>query len=909
MTNSIEKILRNHYVDGGFFHTHVSLIQPKGKYSFNRQGLEEFWDVYNNLICEEKEIIVGVAEKPQGYLPVLADIDIKIREIDGNDLGDQIYSDNHVMSVIEIYQSVLKSIVEECTDEHLMCVLLEKPMYRITKNNITYSKNGFHLHFPNLFISKVDQEVHLIPRVQEIIKEHKVFEDLGFEDSGELVDKACCRVPWLLYGSRKSEEMLPYKITKIFNSECVELTLEKAFQAYHLYDVREQLIDIKDNVELYIPRILSILPYNRPTKELKHGLVSPLKEKIKQKDQKKCIKVSVTEALKISGKLLPMLSIYRSQDRNEWITIGWLLYNIGDGCQEALDQWLDFSAKDEEQYDEESCIYEWERMNKKDLTLGSLRYFASVDNPEMYTEFKKEQAAHHIQESINGSHNDIAQLLFTEYGHEFVCASVTNRVWFQYINHKWEQIEEGIFLRKKISSEIVNKYHELGKKIYEQKANIEDKSEALGFENRFKLVNRLIQNLKSAPYKSNIMKEAAEVFYDKRFREKLDTNPHIIAFNNGIYDLKENIFRCGRPEDFLSKALPIDYKVFSEDDQPVHDVHDFLEKVFPDKTVREYFKDQSSDVFEGGNSRKIVLFWTGEGDNAKSVTQNIFEKMLGNLAIKFNTTVVTGKKPSTGSAYPDLARAGGGVRWAVLEEPDGDEMVNVGVLKHLSGNDSFYARDLFEKGKDGREIVPMFKLTFIVNKLPKMKYSDKATWNRIRVIPFESTFCRPDDPAPETLEEQIRQKRFPMDPNFSKKIPNMLQAFAWVLLEHRKNITTRIEPQKVRAATALYRKQNDIYRQFIEECITEDESSALPIVELYSEFKLWFKEGFPGHSLPVKNDVREYFSRLWDEPIKGKWPGYRINGQQDNINDGSAIVITKDDLRNYEEDGRAAPPL
>jgi hypothetical protein len=123
--------------------------------------------------------------------------------------------------------------------------------------------------------------------------------------------------------------------------------------------------------------------------------------------------------------------------------------------------------------------------------------------------------------------------------------------------------------------------------------------------------------------------------------------------------------------------------------------------------------DQSSDIFVGGNHQKVVIFWTGEGDNGKSVTQSIFEKMLGPLAIKFSTTLITGKKTNTGAANPELARAGGGVRWAVLEEPDGDEQINIGMLKSLSGNDSYWARDLFEKGKATREMTPMFKLIFI----------------------------------------------------------------------------------------------------------------------------------------------------------------------------------------------------
>ena len=55
-----------------------------------------------------------------------------------------------------------------------------------------------------------------------------------------------------------------------------------------------------------------------------------------------------------------------------------------------------------------------------------------------------------------------------------------------------------------------------------------------------------------------------------------------------------------------------------------------------------------------------------------------------------------------------------------------------------------------------------------------------------------------------------------MDKDFGEKIPGMLQAFTWMLLKHRQNIKDRVEPEKVRMATAIYRKQNDIYRQFIQ---------------------------------------------------------------------------------------------
>ncbi len=923
--DELNKILRTHSVNG-VFHTHVSMGNIKGKYQFNRQGLESFWDAYSKVIYEAKDPCIGVAEKSQQYLPVLGDIDIKVRETEDEDIDDFIHTDKHVRDTVEIYQSVLRKIVDGCSDDHLVCVVLEKPLYRITKNDITYAKHGFHLHFPYCFLNKMDQEIHLIPRVQSIATEQAIFKDIGFEESGKLIDNSCCKVPWLMYGSRKDNTMKPYLLSKIYNSELKEIDLEEAFEDYPLFDMSENPISCTngtgssktENIRRLLPQILSIVPHNRPTAEVKNGLMLPIKGKLLKENKGKkpeYKKQSVIQALEIAKKLLPLLSDHRSRDHNEWMTIGWILFNISDGCMDALNLWCEFSVRDEEHpRGEVRCMYEWERMVQKDLSLGTLRYYASIDSPSEYTKFKKEQATVHIQDSLNGSHNDIAKALYAEYCNEFVCSSISNRSWYQFSGNKWEHIEEGVFLREKISGDFALKYVDIAKDCMTKVAvSVGNDGESAMNNVKIKQAQKMMNNVKASPYKSNCMKECAEVFYDRRFREKLDMNPMLFPFNNGVYDLTLNIFRAGRPEDFISKATPINYVEFSEDDEKVHDVYDFLEKVFPDQSIRQYFLDVSSDIFVGGNVQKQVYFWTGEGDNGKSVTQSIFEKMLGQLAIKMSTSVVTGKKVANGAANPELARAGGGVRWAILEEPNADEMINIGILKSLTGNDSYLARDLFEKGKETREITPMFKLVFITNKLPKLRYSDKATWNRIRVIPFESTFCRSDDPdpAPESYEDQLNRKRFPMDNEFYKKIPGMVEAFAWILLRHRQTIKTRVEPEKVRIATAIYRKQNDVYRQFVEESVMKDENASLSLVELYSHFKDWYKDSLPGQQVPIKNEIEEYFSRLWGDPDKGKkWNGYRIKTIQDDIDNGDVIILKNEDLtREYEDNTKFMPPL
>ena len=148
------------------------------------------------------------------------------------------------------------------------------------------------------------------------------------------------------------------------------------------------------------------------------------------------------------------------------------------------------------------------------------------------------------------------------------------------------------------------------------------------------------------------------------------------------------------------------------------------------------------------------------------------------------------------------------------------------------------------------------------------------------MIPFESKFC---EDAPETIEQQLLEKRFPVDRNFDDKIPDIIQALAWVLLEHRKVANKCVEPDKVKVATAYYKKRSDIYRQFIDESIVESKNHKLSLIEIYRSFKDWHKESLPGVAIPVKNDMKEYLIKYWGDPSKGTcWEGFRINNQDLN---------------------------
>ena len=530
-------------------------------------------------------------------------------------------------------------------------------------------------------------------------------------------------------------------------------------------------------------------------------------------------------------------------------------------------------------------------MEKRDMTIGTLKYFAKIDSPDRYSELMTEFMKPHLTKSLelNGSHNDIAQALYQKYDSDYVCSSIQFKTWFHFEDHIWQKLEEGITLRQKLSDEVVQVYLEmkavLDKDFYKLSKQDNSKELVEKTQSKIKLVMSMIQKLKNAMFKNNVMRECMEVFYSGNFMKKLDANQYLIAFQNGVYDLHTHEFRDGRPSDFISLKMPINYNPnFSTKHPNVQAVNDFFVKIFPDTTLRKYFLNLSSEIFIGGNQSKIFQIWTGEGDNGKSITQILFEKMLGPYSIKLPTSLITGKRTQSSSACPELVRAGNGVRMATLQEPDQRDTINIGILKELSGNDTFFARGLY---KEGQEITPMFKLILICNEPPKLPYNDRATWNRIRVIPFESTFT---DEAPETWEEQLSQKKFPKDKDFADKIPHMVEAFAWLLLhtlKYRKKVLQ--EPQKVLMATNKYRNKNDIYKQFIDECIRVQEDSTVDLTNLYSGFKYWHRESMSNQgSVPNKQELKEYFIKVWGNPIdKIVWPGYYLRSPEENEDNNS----------------------
>jgi P4 family phage/plasmid primase-like protien len=902
MDNTLSNYLKK-FKDDTEFYTHVSQMRPyTGKFRIERKDKEEFWKIYcDNLYKNKDNFFSGLSERPLSYIPVLVDIDIAIdydeEKYDEHNL-EHFYKPSQIRHLVNIYIDVLKYIIPDYKREDMVCFVLEKSKPYVSGCRI---KNGFHLHFPFIFMSNVDQDIHLIPRVVKRVDEEEVFESLGVEKSSDYIDKSCTKKHWLMYGGRKDTKLEGYKVTKIFNHKGEETTLASVMKQQVLYDENNDEITIQESMEeYYLPRILSIHTQTRQQYEAKDQIeIIPKKFLQKAEDIKKYKEnMPITEALAQVRKLMPMLSQSRSDNYNEWIEVGWILYNVGEGCQEMLEEWIDFSRRTtKENFSEAGCVYRWNKMTRGNYSIATLRFMAKKDSPEKYEEFTKEEQRQLIHNSILGGQTDIAKQLYGTYGSQFVCADLQSDTWYEFRDHKWHRIQKGITLRSKITHDILPKYIDETKLMFDHL-----KGEGAN-STRHKELSKLVGSLKSATFKNNIMKECQEFFYNQHFLEKLDTNPYLVGFSNGVLDLRTCEFRDGKPEDYIYKTCGYNYQEFDEDDPEVLEVKDFLFKLFPRDVSRQYALEYCAKLLKSGNFSKNFLVFSGQGDNGKSVFIELLEKTLGEYMVTLSPKLITGKEADSNAASPDLELTKG-CKFVVLPEPDGRDTINPGPLKRLTGNDRFYSRGLF---KEGSPVVAMFKLCLICNRLPRIALEgSEAVWNRVRVLLFESKFPKNNEEVPKSFDEQIRRKVFYRDNTLSEKLPYMKQAFMWLMFQTYKHIIKygeMTEPEIVTECTSNYKQNNDVYLQFINERVVEDRSPSnkgLTLSDAYAEFKSWFSESLSGTGLKLfsKNDFKEELLKKWG-PMRGNvWKIYRIKTLRDEEDEGNIIVLDENDFLN-----------
>lgn len=832
--------------------THTSKIKPFRRYHIDNDNIEAFYDNYNQVIWEGG--IAGLTEMPEPVVPLIVDIDFKCTTDSGI---KRYYRPQHIRDIIQIYHEIIEEITENPTTKMFYCCVLEKKAPTLYQGKC---KDGIHLHFPYYFTEHWLQKEYIRTQVIKRIEERQIFKDIPLVESVDKVfDKNIPNVAWLMYGSRKDQKAEAYVLTKLYNRDMDTMTLNGFFPKIG-----------NQSRKWNLPRLLSIR---------QHQVAVPLRQGLELKQIKQCKMIhkefsrdltAIIEDLKEAEPLMEMLDHERADDFNTWMEIGWILYNISEGHQKGLDMWIQFSANSEK-FTEGECEKKWSQMSIKNYTLASLKYIAQQDSPSEYSCWKDSKVKHILHQGITAAHNDIAKILHMLFENQYICADIDKEVWYEFKGHHWVINKKGINLRWHMSHTLANKYATLAQDYLAQLQNEQDQAQRSIYNQKAKDILNLINKLKNNTFKNAVMKEAMEYFYDEHFVERMDEKAHLLVFENGVYDSQNKIFRDGRPDDYCTKSTGRYYQEFSKDDPKYKELFEIFRKIFPDKEIFTFFQQTGCDIIRGGNRNKLFIIWNGDGDNGKSVAADFYQAGFGGYYYTPPTSILTGKLQQSSGATAELIPMKG-AKIVVISETDNADILNCGMMKKLtSGGDPIYARGLF---KDPVAIVPNFSTILHCNKLPAISAEDKASWNRIRVLPFSATFKKAHL-VPATEKEQYEQKIFPMDKTLKNRIKDLADIFMWWLIKTYEEMGDQdlIEPPQVMEATNVYQKVNDFYLQFMDERIqeTEDDKDFITLTQIYTLFKAWYKSSYPGRTYPTRIQVKEAFEKKLGKQVKGVW--------------------------------------
>jgi hypothetical protein len=365
-------------------------------------------------------------------------------------------------------------------------------------------------------------------------------------------------------------------------------------------------------------------------------------------------------------------SYYGAGSFTNWIRVGWALRNISD---RLFIVWVAFSAK-YNRFEYSSITADlWPRWqgfdmnNPNGLTKRSIMHWSKKDAFDAYMQVRHNSVEYYIDLTVDtitvgdsDKHSkgcgdyDIAKVLYQLFKDEYVCVSVKASIWYRYQNHRWREIDSGTSLRKAISEELRKLYSQKAFKLLSQMSSIsadDDKYKKMEAK-AFKLKN-IIARLSQTNDKKNIMTEARELFYDGSFLKKLDVNPYLLCFANGVIDFKEKRFRPGYPEDYLSRCTNLDY--IADISNPKYakmmdEIHDFMNKLFPVAELRKYMWDHLASTLIGTSANQTFNMYIGIGQNGKSVLVNLMEKVLGEYKGDVPLTLVTEKRGKVGGLAP-----------------------------------------------------------------------------------------------------------------------------------------------------------------------------------------------------------------------------------------------------------------
>merc|ERR1711998_564781 len=441
--------------------------------------------------------------------------------------------------------------------------------------------------------------------------------------------------------------------------------------------------------------------------------------------------------------ILP-ISYWGHGSYQKWIKVGWALANTN-GKSNKKDimflSWLKMSTQDGCRHTlaDSKGNFDWDKVpelfemwnnfefDNSGLTYRSIMYWCKTEVRSKYEAIRNKTVDYFIYQTVKTTTEfDLALVLYYMFKMDFVCVSIKSNIWYEYVNHRWCEEDSGNKLRLYISQKMHAAYVTEIINLQNKLQNLEQNDPIYELTNKqIKKLSEIAMILKKTNWKNNIMKEAKELFYDKDFMNKLDSNPYLLCFKNCVVDFKNKISRKGQQDDYISKCTNIDYIKYDylKNKNIIDDIKKFFTELFPNEYLKDYMWEHLASALVGTNDNQTFNIYTGSGRDGKSKLVDLMSKALGEYKGTVPITLITQKRNTIGSTSSEIVQLMG-TRYAVMQDPSKGDKINEGIMKEITGGDPIQGRALF---KDTVTFIPQFKLVVCTNTLFDVESNDDGT--------------------------------------------------------------------------------------------------------------------------------------------------------------------------------------
>lgn len=331
------------------------------------------------------------------------------------------------------------------------------------------------------------------------------------------------------------------------------------------------------------------------------------------------------------------------------------------------------------------------------------------------------------------------------------------------------------------------------------------------------------------------------------------TNPAIIAFSNGLYNIVDGTFRDFTPSIVITNKIPWAYNPAAYSALLDHTLDRLA---CDDPEVRALLEEMVGYCMYRRNELGKAFILIGDKSNGKSTFLHVVKNMMGNENIASLDLKELGDRFKTAELFGKLANIGDDI---------GDEFIaNASIFKKLVTGDQV---NVERKGKDPFEFINYSKFLFSANVIPRIKDKTGAVQRRLTIVPFDAKFTPNDADFRPFIKDELCEQE-PME----YLIQLGLAALKRVLINNQFTTSSRVQGQldeyeennnpiigfinEVGADWIANEATKTVYRRYKEYCIANN-FQALSAIEFSRQ--VCKRCGFKTKQLWVKKEKTSVF--------------------------------------------------